>query len=112
MDLGLTQKALAATLGVDQSTLLNWEKGKASPVMRNLPTVFRFRGVSPLPQGSTLRDRLKARRTALGLSQQALAKVLGMNECSVQYIERGRRPGSRKFRDRIEEWLRSEELDR
>ena len=80
--------------------------------MRNLPAGFRFLGLNPLAQGSTLRDRLKARRTALGLSQEALAKVLGMNERTVQYIERGRRPGSRKLRDRIEEWLQSEVLDR
>lgn len=72
---------------------------------RHLPATFRFLGLNPMPKGSTFPERLMARRLDLGLSQEVLARVLGLNECTVQYLERGRRPGSRKLRARLEEWL-------
>jgi transcriptional regulator with XRE-family HTH domain len=111
MDLGLTQKVVADLLGVDQFTLLNWEKGRATPFPRHVPAALQFLGYNPLPEDPTFRERLKARRLALGLTQEALARVLGLNECTVQYLERGRRPESRRLRARVEEWLRFVDQD-
>ncbi|MFN0006384.1 MAG: helix-turn-helix domain-containing protein [Planctomycetota bacterium] len=42
MDLGLTQRALASTLGVNPWTLLNWELGRTAPQRRFLPLVETF----------------------------------------------------------------------
>jgi transcriptional regulator with XRE-family HTH domain len=106
---GLRQRDVAAVLGVDQFTLINWETGKVAPAVRHIPAALRFLGFDPTPRGATFPERLKARRLALGLTQEALARMLDVNECTVQYLERGRRPGSRRLRARIEDWLRRQD---
>jgi len=44
--LGITQKALAAYLGVSLSSVVNWENGKISPKGKNLAKVELFLGLS------------------------------------------------------------------
>jgi DNA-binding XRE family transcriptional regulator len=44
MDLGMTQKEAARLLGVDQWTVINWEKGRTEPVKRLVPSITLFLG--------------------------------------------------------------------
>jgi DNA-binding XRE family transcriptional regulator len=53
MDLGLLQHEVAAQLGVDKFTVLNWERGKTAPDVRYYPAIITFLGYNPLPQGAT-----------------------------------------------------------
>ena len=50
-NLGLTQKALAAKLGVSLPSVVNWENGKISPKGKNLAKVKKFlASSSPAPK--------------------------------------------------------------
>jgi transcriptional regulator with XRE-family HTH domain len=44
---GLTQKSLAEQLGVDQTTLAGWERGKSRPIKRNLERILTYIGSFP-----------------------------------------------------------------
>jgi len=69
LDLGLLQKEAAAKLGVDVKTVTNWERQRTQPKIRFLPPIFRFLGGDPRPLPMSFSERLRAARTALGLSQ-------------------------------------------
>jgi transcriptional regulator with XRE-family HTH domain len=41
----------------------------------------------------------------MGLSQQTLAGLLGMDDGTLRRLEQGRLPSTRRIRDAIETWL-------
>lgn len=43
---GLSQRGLAALLGVKQSTISQWEVGDTYPLMRKLPRIAKALGIS------------------------------------------------------------------
>jgi len=47
MDLGVTQKEAARRMGVDQWTVLNWEKCRTEPAQRFAPVILYFLGYDP-----------------------------------------------------------------
>ncbi len=44
LDLGLLQREVAAEIGVDASSVYNWENGRTEPQLRHLPAIIRFLG--------------------------------------------------------------------
>ncbi len=55
LDLGLLQKEVALTLGVDKMTINSWETGRYKPQLGVFPRIMAFLGYTPpvLVQGST-----------------------------------------------------------
>lgn len=98
LDLGLLQKDVAGQIGIDLKTLCNWEGQRTEPKIRFLPAIFRFLGEDPRPRPSTPGEQLRAARTALGLSQEALARRLGVDPGTVSRWENGR---SRSWKGRM-----------
>ena len=47
LDLGLLQREAALRIGVDKTTVFNWEAGTASPNLRAIPGLVRFLGYDP-----------------------------------------------------------------
>jgi DNA-binding XRE family transcriptional regulator len=88
--------------------LLNWEKGRAEPELRFLPAILVFLGYDPRPEPATFGGRLRAAREAAGLSEEALARKLGLDPGTVAAWERDEvsRPYPR-IRAVLERWLAS-----
>src|SRR5208282_2767787 len=78
-ELGLRQKDVADQLGVNENTVVGWERGK-TPVDRHLPLVISFLGLDPCPTPRSLGQQLRSKRGAFGLSCKAAAKLLGVDE--------------------------------
>ncbi len=89
------QKEVAAEIGVDASSVYNWENGRTEPELRHLPAIIRFLGYDPTPEGKTLGQRVRRTRRALGLSQEKLARDLGIDPSTVRDIEAEHLPGPR-----------------
>jgi transcriptional regulator with XRE-family HTH domain len=49
LDLGLFQRQVAEQIGVDETTIWNWECHKSSPQVHNISAVVRYLGYDPLP---------------------------------------------------------------
>ncbi|HVT15664.1 MAG TPA: helix-turn-helix transcriptional regulator [Thermoanaerobaculia bacterium] len=47
LDLGLTQRQVAAALGANVATLYTWEKNRKEPGAWHLPGIVRFLGYDP-----------------------------------------------------------------
>jgi DNA-binding XRE family transcriptional regulator len=90
MDLGITQKEAARRMGVDQWTVINWEKGRTEPAVRFVPAIIRLLGYDPIPLGRTFEDRLRAARRRLGLTQVEAGRLAGVSEGTVYDLEQGR----------------------
>ena len=110
LDLKLLQRQVAEAIGCSKASLLNWERGRAEPELRFMPAIIRFLGYDPAAPDPTLSigERLRAARRARGLSQEALARLLGIDPTTVRdWEERGEqgRPARRVMRA-VGEFLR------
>ncbi len=95
LELGLRQREVALRIGVDKTTVFNWEAGTASPSLHALPAVIRFLGYDPrlTPEATGLGRLIRHHRQRQGLSRDALADMLGVDPSTVQGWERrGHRP--------------------
>jgi transcriptional regulator with XRE-family HTH domain len=78
--LGLEQKEVAAILGVNTNTILNWEKGYNRPVIRYLAQLITFIGYDPeSPNPQTIAEHLVAKRREHGWTQRVAAKRWGVD---------------------------------
>ena len=90
LDLGLLQQDVADRIGVDVTTVRNWEGNRCSPKLHYLPRVFGFLGYCPYTVPSSFAEWLRVCRTASGLSQAKLGQELGVDESTVRKWEMGR----------------------
>jgi transcriptional regulator with XRE-family HTH domain len=60
LDLGLLQKEVAEQIGVDKTTIMNWERGRNSPGLQNLPGTIKCLGYVPSELGQSPPDWLRA----------------------------------------------------
>jgi transcriptional regulator with XRE-family HTH domain len=90
-DLGLFQKDVALTIGVDTMTICNWEKDRGGPELHFIPRIINFLGYElPLPQPATLGERIKRYRYLRGISQKELARQIGIDQGTLSRAERDR----------------------
>ncbi len=104
-EIGLLQREAARLLGVSEFTVINWETNRCSPNLRVLPRVISFVGYSPFPEGESLRERLVARRWALGLSRRELAQRLEVDPATLGRWERGVREPRGKYLALVERFV-------
>jgi transcriptional regulator with XRE-family HTH domain len=104
--LGFSLRAAAEQIGVDPGTLTRWERGPRQPEGKYLARVFSFLGEDPRPAAATIAERLKRCRAALGWSQRALARRIGVSPSTVERWEVGHRNpgvGHRTTLERLED---------
>ncbi len=87
----MLQRDVAEQLGVNETSVHNWEVNASRPEIRYMPAVIRFLGYNPLPQADGLAEQLLRHRTALGLSQKAAAMRIGIDPGTLARWERGER---------------------
>lgn len=101
----LSQKQAATLLGVDAITVLNWEKGKTTPLPKDWPGIIRFLGYVPLPEPVLLSERLHYVRCIRGWSIKEASRAAGIHEETWGYWERGQNLPQKRMRERIEQFL-------
>jgi transcriptional regulator with XRE-family HTH domain len=105
-DLGLTQRAVASLLGVNEWTVINWENGYNAPSERFYPSLIRFLGQEPWPEPTSIGERLRAERLRRGFSRVQIASVLQVDDGSVAAWEAGRGPRHDFTKAKVEAFLR------
>lgn len=76
-ELGILQREAAERMDILTETYANWEKDKTTPVASQFRPVVEFLGYDPSPDPTTLAERLAAKRRALGVTFDQVAKHLG-----------------------------------
>ena len=99
LTLGVSQKEVADQIGMRTSNIWNWENTRCQPSVRFIPGIIDFLGYVPYTRAQSFSDWLKMVRAAQGLSQEALAQGLGMDESTINGWERGKhRPTQHSLR--------------
>jgi len=88
--LGLSHGALARKLGVDPSTVLNWERGRHTPPVQYVPRIVALTGPEHLAAEASLPERIRAYRRRHGLTQAELGRILGIHQSVISSWETGR----------------------
>jgi len=89
--LKLLQRQVAQQIGVDKTSIANWEGNRSKPGLAFMPAIIRFLGYNPLPPAIRWADRLVQCRTVLGLSQRESADRIGVDQSTLARWERGER---------------------
>jgi len=100
LDLGLLQKDVAGQITVDPTTIRHWELNFSQPALSFIPKIIKFLGYNPFsPQATSMGLRIYYYRRIRGISQEKLARQIGINPGTLSKLERGR---SKPFSSTIE----------
>lgn len=90
LELQLFQKDVAKIIGVTEDTITNWENNRSEPDISYFPAIINFLGYMPFSiDTSSLAGKINEYRYLNGMSQETLAKELGINESTVYHYEKG-----------------------
>jgi site-specific DNA recombinase len=103
--LKLLQRQVAEQIGVDKTSITNWEANRSKPGVQYMPAIIRFLGYNPLPSSHGWADRLVLCRTALGLSQRDAAAQMDVDPCTLARWERGEREPKGAFAARASRFV-------
>ena len=92
-------------IGVDKTSVVNWEANRCNPEIRYMPPIIRFLGYDPLPHVTTLGERLVWRRITLGLTKKEAAQSLAVDPGTLAKWERGEREPVGRFLDLVKRFL-------
>ena len=91
----LLQKDVAGILGVDTTTVTNWERNRCGPTLRVMPRIVAFLGYEPVaPEPPTLGETIRHYRRLRGISQKELARMLGIDPSTLARCESDKEPSS------------------
>jgi len=105
LDLGLLQRETARRIGVDTTTITNWELGHTAPALCWMPDIIRFLGYDPRPEPRTIGEALKHYRHSRGMTQEELAVGLDVDPSTLARWEAEERVPVGQYRRRIEFFL-------
>ena len=94
---------------MDKSTVWNWEKGHTSPPLYTIPKVIEFLGYAPWNGlASTLGEKIVRARRWAGLTQETLARQIGVDPTTLARWEGGDKHPSKRSMEIIDRfWLRA-----
>lgn len=72
-------------------TIIHWERHQTTSPARTIPRITRFLGYCPWAALQSSGERFRQVRVALGLSQKAAARLLGVDPATVTRWELGER---------------------
>ena len=98
---------VAQIFGISESCMTNWELHRAEPDIRYIPAIIRFIGYCPYIPTSSLTQRLRAVRWALGITHRRLAPIMGVDPDSIIVRETGRHQPVKKSMQAIKTFLDS-----
>jgi transcriptional regulator with XRE-family HTH domain len=103
LDVKLLQKDVAGILGVDTTTINNWERNRCQPRLPLFPKIAQFLGYSPFPTEAkhTIGQAIRAYRLMHGLSQKKLARALRIDPTTLARWEKGRSKPGPALRKRV-----------
>ena len=91
LDLGLLQREVADRIGAMKDSVYLWEANRVAPTLPFLPKIIELLGYCPYDPDWTPGARLTWIRGFLGLSQEAMARRLGVDPGTLARWEREER---------------------
>ena len=105
LDRRLLQQDVATLLGVDETSVWQWERNRTDPQVHFIPAIYSFLGYAPWEPAEGFAAWLRQARRGSGLSRRNLAARIGVDPTTVDRWERGRRRPTTESRRRLLEWM-------
>jgi transcriptional regulator with XRE-family HTH domain len=105
LTLKLLQRQVAQQIGVDKTSINNWENNLSKPSLPYMPAILLFPGYNPLPPSKKWSERLVHGRKAIGMTQREAAQRIGVDMGTLAKWERGEREPAGTFADRANHFL-------
>ena len=105
LDAGLSQKQAAEAIGVDETSVFNWEGNKVHPAVRLIPRIIQFLGYCPFTPDLPAPEWLKLIRRSLGYTQEMMAMAVKIDESTWKRWEAGQKQPAPKYVGRIKDFL-------
>jgi len=83
--------------GVHPLTVTNWEHSRTNPALRFLPGILALLSFDPSSPTTSPGERLRACRRRAGLSQERLARLLGIDPSTLSRWERNLRDPTGRY---------------
>ena len=91
-------------MGVDKTTIHNWERGHATPSLCFMPRIIEFLAYTPFEaEAASLGEKIKTYRRVLGLSRKALAEELKIDPTTLARWERGKGKPTEELQERLKQ---------
>lgn len=92
LEQNLFQTDIALIIGVEETSIYNWENNRSTPIIKHIPKIIEFLGYTPdIFPHETLGEKLTYYRKIHGLSQKELAMKLGIDQTTLRRWERNER---------------------
>lgn len=88
LDRKLLQQDVAKLLGVDETSVWQWERNRTDPQIYCIPAIYDFLGYAPWEPPDRFAAWLRQARRGLGLSRRKLATRIGVDPTTVDRWER------------------------
>jgi transcriptional regulator with XRE-family HTH domain len=105
LDLGLLQREVALLLGSTECSVYYWETNRTTPTLTYLSAIVKFLGYCPYDPAWSPGETLAMARQYRGMTQAAMARLLGVDPATLARWERDERQPLRLYRKRLEEVL-------
>ena len=105
--LGLNQREMSERLGVNTSTVLNWEKGYTEPLVEDMRGIIQFLEYYPFPEPETVGERMIAKRRYMGWTIKKAAEALGVDESTWGEWERNGKVAWARYQKLLDNFLHS-----
>ena len=103
LELGLLQREVAERIGVNETSIYDWEKHRTGPMVHLIPKITQFLGYTPpLFNRETTGQKIVAYRHVRGMSQRALALTLNVDPTTLGRWERDESLPTGKLKLRLE----------
>ena len=103
LELGLLQREVAERIGVNETSIYDWEKHRTDPMLHLIPRITQFVGyIPPFFTGQTTGEKIVAYRHVRGMSQRALALTLNVDPTTLGRWERDESLPTGKLKLRLE----------
>jgi transcriptional regulator with XRE-family HTH domain len=105
LDLGLLQRQVALLLGTTECSVTYWETNRTTPTLNHLPAIVTFLGYCPYDPAWSPGETLTMARQYRGITQEALARLVGVDPGTLARWERNERRPLKLCRKRLDEVL-------
>ncbi len=101
LELSLFQRDVGRQVGCDESSVLNWEKGRNEPELKFIPAILAFLGYDPRPPSQSVGQCLVRYRESRGWSQKRLARELDVDPTTLSRWELGKKAPRGPYQVRV-----------
>ena len=88
LDLRLLQREVALLLGSTECSVYYWETSRTAPTLTHLPAIVKFLGYCPYDPAWGPGETLAMARKYRGISQEAMARLVGVDPGTLARWER------------------------